>query len=173
MSLSVERIAVVGEWIRHAPHRSAPLGFTNPPASGRWQRGGVVRALYLADDTRTAVAEWYRWLAENSLPPHLRTPHDHHRWRVSVEVADLSTADRLAALGLTAPSPRASTWSAFQEIGETRWREGWRGLLAPSAARPRGRVLCLFADEWPPHGCRPVRAQEILDVPVPPTGMTT
>lgn len=132
-----------------------------------------MRGLYLADEPATAVAEWYRWLAENALPPRLGTPHDQHRWRVSIEVADLSTPDRLAAVGLAIPSPEFATWRAFQEVGETLWRDGWRGLLAPSAARPPGRVLCLFADVWPPRGCRPVRTEEILDVPIPPTGMTT
>jgi hypothetical protein len=33
--------------------------------------------------------------------------------------------------------------------------------------------LCLFADAWPPVGCHPVGAEEIPEVPVPPTGMTT
>lgn len=166
-------IAVVGEWIRHVPHRSELLGRSTLPANGRWQRGSVVRALYLADGAGTAVAEWYRWLAENSLPPGNGIPHDHHRWRVSVEVADLSTPDRLAAVGLNVPPPSSSTWRTFQAVGETLWREGWSGLLAPSAARPSGRVLCLFADVWPPAGTRPVRIEEIADVPVPPTGMTT
>jgi RES domain-containing protein len=173
MPLPVESIAVVGEWVRHAPHRSAPLGRPPEAASGRWQRGDVVPGLYLADEPETAVAEWYRWLAENAVPPRRGTPHDHHRWRVSVEVVDLTTPERLAAVNLSAPLPASSTWTAFQEVGESLWREGWRGLLAPSAARPRGHVLCLFADVWPPRGCRPVRVEEIAEVPVPPMGMTT
>lgn len=132
-----------------------------------------MRGLYLADETATAVAEWYRWLAENAFPPACATPHDHHRWRVSVSVADLSTPERLTAVGLEVPSPVSSTWRRFQAVGEKLWREGWRGLLAPSAARPSGRVLCMFAEVWPPRGCRPVRVEEIVDVPVPPVGMTT
>jgi RES domain-containing protein len=169
----VDSIAVVGEWIRHAPHRSALLGRSKDPANGRWQRGRVVRALYLADEASTAAAEWYRWLAENALLPGDGIPHDHHRWRVSVEVADLSTPERLSKVGLGLPAPSSRTWPSFQAVGETLWREGWSGLLAPSAARPQGRVLCLFVDRWPPSGCRPVRVKEIADVPVPPTGMTT
>ena len=132
-----------------------------------------MRALYLANEPATAVAEWYRWLAENALGPGDGIPHDHHRWRVSVQVADLSTPDRLASVGLRVPPPSSSTWGGFQQVGEALWREGWRGLLAPSAARPSGRILCLFADDWPPAGCRPVRVEEVADVPVPPTGMTT
>lgn len=173
MAFPVKPIAVVGEWIRHAPHRSPLLGRSTVAANGRWQRGKVVRALYLADEPDTAVAEWYRWLAENAVRPDAGIPHDHHRWRVSVEVADLSAADRLAAVGLDEPVPSSSSWRAFQEVGEALWRDGWSGLLAPSAARPTARVLCMFADVWPPRGCRPARIEEIGEVPVPPVGMTT
>ncbi len=104
MGLSVDGIAVVGEWIRHAPHRSHPLGQGEDPTSGRWQRGSLVRGLYLADDPETAVAERYRWLAERGLPPGDGVPHDHHRWQVSVEVADLTSPERLAQVGLDMPS---------------------------------------------------------------------
>jgi RES domain-containing protein len=173
MSLTVEPIAVHGEWIRHAPHRSALLGRSDRLTSKRWQRDEVVRALYLADESGTAVAEWYRFLAERGLWPRGSVPHDHHRWDVSIDVADLGTAERLAAVGLATPEPTRHAWSAFQAVGEELWRDGWSGLLAPSAARPSGNVLCVFADVWPPAGCFPVGVEEIYDVPIPPTGMTT
>src|SRR4051794_36604474 len=114
MPTAVEPIAVVGEWIRHAPHQSATLGRGPSPTSGRWQRGGVVPGLYLADETDTAVAAWYRWLAERGLPPGGGVPHDHHRWQVSLEVANLSTPERLAQVGLEMPEPSRSTWPLFQ-----------------------------------------------------------
>ena len=67
--MDVETVAVAGEWIRHAPHRSELLGRAAEPTDGRWQRGEAVRALYLADESATAIAEWYRLLAERGLPP--------------------------------------------------------------------------------------------------------
>lgn len=173
MSLAVEQIAVRGEWIRHAPHGSALLGRAERLTSKRWQRDEVVRALYLADGSETAVAEWYRFLAERAMWPRCGIPHDHHRWEVTIEVADLSTPERLAAVGLVAPRPSRATWEPYQTVGEELWRTGWPGLLAPSAARPGAKVLCVFADEWPPPGCFPIGVDEIGDMPPPPIGMTT
>jgi hypothetical protein len=46
MALVVDPIAVTGEWVRHAPHRSELLGRARERTDGRWQRGRVVRALY-------------------------------------------------------------------------------------------------------------------------------
>jgi len=173
VSLSVESVAVHGEWVRHAPHRAALLGRGEVPASGRWQRADGIRALYLADGRETAVAEWYRSLAELSSPPGIAIPHDHHRWHVTLEVADLSSAERLEAVGLLVPSPSQRTWPAYQKIGEALVREGWLGVLAPSAARPGSLMLCVFCAQWPPDGCFPLSSEEIGEVPPPPVGMTT
>jgi RES domain-containing protein len=134
--LDVDATPVAGEWFRHAPHRSSLLGRAAEPTDGRWQRAPVVRGLYLADEAATAAAEWYRFLAERGLPPARAIPHDHHIWRVDTELADLSSAERLAAVGLPLPRPSRRSWRPFQDVGETLWRAGWAGLLAPSAARP-------------------------------------
>ena len=75
-------VAVCGEWIRHAPHRSDLLGRSPEPTDGRWQRSELIRGLYLADEPHTAIAEWYRYLAELGLPFSAATPHDHHVWRI-------------------------------------------------------------------------------------------
>lgn len=172
--MTVETIAITGEWIRHAPHAAPLLGRAPVATDGRWQRGGVVRALYLADDRNTAIAEWYRVLAELGLPPARRIPHDHHIWAIDLELTNLGDQDRLAAVGLQVPRPGRSTWPAFQDIGEQLWRDGWAGLVAPSAARPQSLVICVFDDgAWPPAGCQPLRSDEIIDVPPPPRGMTT
>ena len=90
--MDVETVAVAGEWIRHAPHRSALLGRATEPTDGRWQRGEIVRGLYLADEPATAIAEWYRLLAERGLPPARAIPHDHHVWTIRLELVDLSTS---------------------------------------------------------------------------------
>jgi RES domain-containing protein len=170
---AIDAVHVSGEWVRHAPHRSDLLGRSAIAADGRWQRGDQVPGLYLADDATTAVAEWYRFLAELGMPPARGVPHDHHVWRLGLDVADLSTARQLAGVGLTPPRPGTATWGAYQELGEMLWRDGWAGLIAPSAARPEGRVVCIFADRWPPEGCTPLRTEEITETPPPPRGMTT
>jgi RES domain-containing protein len=173
VALEVDPVAVSGEWIRHAPHRSDLLGRSPEATDGRWQRGDAVRGLYLADEPATAIAEWYRYLAERGLPPTAAIPHDHHVWRIDLTVADLSATERLAAAGLAPPRPHRRNWPPCQHIGEALWRDGWHGLLAPSAARPTAQIICIFCDSWPPTSCTPLRAIEITDTPPPPTGMTT
>ena len=75
--LPVHARAVKGEWIRHVPHGADLLGRADTPADGRWQRGETIPALYLADTTETATAEWYRALAEWGLSPQDHVPYDH------------------------------------------------------------------------------------------------
>lgn len=102
-------------------------------------------------------------------------PRDVWRYRVPrLAVADLTTVDRLARIGLGPPTPGRKRWPPYQEVGETLSREGWRGLLAPSAARPSGLVLCLFVDDpasLPAESVPPPRV--FTEAPVPPTGMRT
>jgi RES domain-containing protein len=172
--VDVDAIAVTGDWIRHAPHASGLSGPAGEPTAGRWQHAAVVRALHLADEPATAVAEWYRWLAERGLPLAYAIPHDHHVWRLDLQLANLGSVERLAAVGLTAPRPSRRTWPAFQAVGDALCELGWRGLVAPSAARPQSLIVCVFdRGEWPPAGCEPVRAIAVPEAPPPPTGMTT
>jgi hypothetical protein len=118
-------------------------------------------------------AEWYRHLAERGLPPLVQLPRDVWRYRVDpVQVADLTTEGRRARVGLPLPAPGRRTWPPFQEVGETLWREWWPGLLAPSAARPAGRTLCLFVgDALPAEPLPPPLV--VVAPPAPPTGMRT
>lgn len=109
MALDVDAVRIDGEWVRHAPHRSQLPGRALGSTDGRWQRGADVGALYLAGEPDTAVGEWYRYLAERGLPPVHAMPHDHHIWRVGIEVADLDDEDRLVRVGLGLPLPRRPT----------------------------------------------------------------
>jgi hypothetical protein len=34
--------------------------------------------------------------------------------------------------------------------------EGWAGIVAPSAARPKSLIACVFMIDWPPTGCNPL-----------------
>jgi RES domain-containing protein len=173
VGLTVHPRAVEGTWVRHVPHRASLLGRSDTPSDGRWQRGEIVPALYLADTVATATAEWYRSLAEWGLSPQDHVPYDHHRWRMELELADLSDTDRLQAVMLQAPRPSRNTWPAFQRVGEQLWREGWAGLIAPSAAHPGSLIACVFASAWPPAGCTPLDASTVKAIPPPPRGMTT
>jgi RES domain-containing protein len=173
--VGVDAIAVAGIWWRQTPHGGDPLYRADPPSDGRWQRGETIGGLYFADSEETAWAEWYRALAEFAIPPDRQMPRDLWRWQVDVQrVADLSDADRLAAAGLAAPRPVQREWPPFQEAGEQLWRESYRGVVAPSAARPAHSVLCLFRDADEVAGASPLRpALTFRRPPAPPAGMTT
>ena len=175
MALAVDGTRIQGEWLKHAAAGLGPLPARDDPPDNRWQRGHVVDALYLANSEETVWAEWYRHLAENGIPPERALPRDLWRWRVDLEVADLRSKGKLAAAGLPFPTPGRSTWPSFQAVGEELWREGWRGLAAPSAARPAGLTLCLFRGEADAvDGAEPVgRPQRVVSAPAPPVGMTT
>jgi RES domain-containing protein len=174
VALAVKARAVDGVWIRHAPGRSDLLGRSATPSDGRWQRARVTSALYLADSRETATAEWYRSLAERGFYPEDYLPFDHHLWEVGLRLADLSTHEKLKAVGLSYPSPSRRSWPAFQTVGEQLLGDGWPGLLAPSAARPGALIVCIFTPAaWPPPGCTPIDAVLNDRVPPPPQGMTT
>jgi hypothetical protein len=121
-------------------------------------------------------AEWYRYLAEDHSLPDAFLPRDVHACEIQLTVADLSTDERLAAVGLPKPIPTQSQWPDFQRIGERLFLEGWAGILYVCAARTDSRSLCVFrvgtgsilAGVGP---CSFVKRQEAA--PVPPTGMTT
>lgn len=146
-----------------------------PAGDNRWQRGAVVDGLYLSADEDTLWAEWYRHLAERGLPPARQLPRDLWRFRVGpLDVADLSSEDRLARVGLKLPEPGRRTWPRYQAVGETLWREGWPGMVAPSAARPLGVVLCMFIDARLVLAAEPVPPPRVVvHPPTPPTGMRT
>jgi RES domain-containing protein len=168
VALSVTAVTVQGRWIKHTYPGSPPLPERDPPPDNRWQRGDVVDALYLADTEQTAWAEWYRHLAERMIPPLAQMPRELWTWQVHVEVADLSTPEQLAAVELDPPTPGRHNWSAYQYVGEQLAKEHWAGLLAPSAARPDGKVLCLFRDEHGIDGAKPIPPPRRIDEPPPP-----
>jgi RES domain-containing protein len=177
VALDVDAVAVrQRRWWRHTVHGADPLARRSPPPDNRWQRGAVVEALYLASDEATVWAEWYRALAEAGIPPNQQMPRDLWSWVVDpgLAVADLTSADRLQRVGLPLPHPGRKSWPPYQEVGERLWREGRPGLLAPSAARPRGGlVLCLFREGQRVPRIRPVAPPRIVpEPPPPPTGMT-
>jgi len=175
VALDVTAVAVRGHWVKHTYPGSPPLPERDPPPDNRWQRGDVVDALYLADSEKTAWAEWYRHLAERAIPPLAQMPRELWTWQVDVEVvADLSTDEKLAAVGLQLPTPSQRSWVPFQRVGEQISREGWSGLISPSAARPSGQVLCLFRGKDGVSGAKPCPSpRRIAEPPPPPKGLQT
>lgn len=175
MRSPVARGSVSGSWWRQIPHGSDPLWLASPPSSGRWQRGERVAAIYFADEESTAWAEWYWLLAETALPPTHGMPRDIWRWTIAVgDIAVLSTPAKLAEVDLPVPVPSRRNWAPFQAVGEQLHREGYRGVLYPSAARPDHQALCLFRDGITISGADPVRPPVThRDPPAPPTGMRT
>lgn len=173
---NIELASVSGVIFRHVPAGGVPLFRPAHSADGRWQRGEVVEGFYLAGDEPTAWAEWYRALAELAVPPMRQMPRDPWRFDVHIEgVADLSSAGRLAAVGLPPPVPSRNQWPRFQAIGEALAADDWPGILYPSAARSESRpALCLFRKETSLQGVNalypPTRHDE---PPAPPSGLRT
>src|SRR5690625_4449237 len=127
--------SVAGAWWRHIPGGADPLFRPDTPGDGRWQRGAAVEGLYLADEPGTTWAEWYRFLAMVGLPPAQFLPRDIWDFDVHLSgIADLSSASKLAAVGLDLPQPGRRTWPAYQQCGEWLHDKGFEGVVAPSAA---------------------------------------
>lgn len=175
MALDVDATRVTGRWVKHTYSGADPLAAREPPPDNRWQRGDVVDAVYLAEDEDTAWAEWYRHLAELGVPPNDQMPRDMWTWAVDASVADLSDAARLDRVGLPPPRPGRRTWDAYQHVGEALAAEGWAGLMAPSAARPAHRIVCVFRSADGSVRCaQPIPPPARIDQPpAPPIGMTT
>lgn len=175
MALDADPTTVSGRWLRHLPAGVSPASRPQPPADSRWQRGEIVDAFYLASSAACAWAEWYRHLAEAAIPPQFALPRDLWRYDIApLEVADLRRTDRLARVGLSVPRPGRRGWPQFQAVGEQLAREGWAGLIAPSAARPRDHVLVVFLHgETVPPEVASTSYIRVSEPPAPPTGMRT
>lgn len=159
-----------GTYFRHVPAGGEPLFRPEHPSDGRWQRGALVEGFYLAGDEQTAWAEWYRALAELGVPPMRQMPRDLWRFDVRVDgVADLSSDEKLAAVGLEPPVPARDQWVTFQGVGEAVSEAGCTGILYPSAARSgSAAALCLFRRAFRMAGVEPVPPPERHDEPPPP-----
>lgn len=166
---------MAGVWWRIVRGGGDPFLWTPDPADGRWQSGAVVRGCYLADTEATAWAEWYRHDSEVGVSPVSRLPRD--TWRISVdvdEIADLTDDGVLAAHGIDQLLPTRRQWPTTQPVGEAFWRDGCRGLLAPSAAHVGGQVLAIFRPAEEMSGLIPVPPpNRYTELPPLPRGLRT
>lgn len=167
-------VRVSGTWWRQGAPGIDPLSWQEPAPDARWQRGSVTGALYLAESPETAWAEFYRALAEAAVPPRVALPRDLIELCADFrDIADLSTAKALEAEGLPIPGPAQSEWPSFQKVGEGLFKDGAAGLIAPSAARDGGKVLCLFRNGPGPTGLTVESTELFTDPPVVPQGLRT
>ncbi len=173
--MDIEEISIQGVWWRQTPALgNVPRRQAHPP-NGRWQRGAVVEGLYLAESPETAWAEWYRYLAEAGILPEQALPRNLWKWKINLNrVADLSTIQQLQQVGLYLPDPDRSNWETYQAIGENIHKNGYEALIAPSAARPTGQILCVFRASDPIEKAKAIPPPQTFITPPPvPRGMTT
>ena len=165
----------MGRWWRIVRGSDEAFTWTPQPADGRWQTGAVVRGLYLADSEATAWAEWYRHSSELGVPPASRLPRD--TWEIEVDmpdVVDLTAEGALASRGIQALQPTRRQWPRTQAVGVAAFRDGARGLLAPSAAHEDGRVLVVFRRDRATAGLRAIPPpHHHRDLPPLPSGLRT
>lgn len=146
-----------------------------PPVEtvGRWQRGSVVRALYLANSPDTVWAEFYRAAAELGTPPMRMFPR--RLWRLAAElseVVDVREPAALEQLGLPPPRPSSTEWPVFQAVGERLALAGVEGLLYRSSAHTDGVCLCVFEPAL--SKLRATTQPELVSEPPPvPRGLRT
>ena len=80
----------------------------------------------------------------------------------------------LAGEGIAHLDPTRRQWPKTQPIGNALWREGARGVLAPSAARKSGRVLAIFRPAESIEGVRTVTPpKRFTKLPALPPGLRT
>ena len=163
------QVSLAGVWFRQIPVGADPLSRPPDPPDGRWQRASVVGAIYFAESPATVWAEWYRALAEAAIPPAMALPRALWQWDI-----DLPRVADVAGAGLPPLAPTRRQWPEFQAVGERLFAEGWPALVSPSAARPEGRVLCVFRTGQAIEGATPLPPPErVADPPVVPTGLRT
>lgn len=149
------RIRVQRSAFRQVGHEHPPLwhdaGLEGDPVQpgGRWHRRGESFAQYMALSPAGAWAELIRYF-------HLRTPEavvEQRRslWQVHLsldDIADLSTFDRWRDCGLDPDMAVADDHSRCQDLAAWLVGQGYRGVVAPSAALPGSINITVFGGRY-------------------------
>lgn len=155
-----------GEAYRHTRRGVPPLSGEGARIfGGRWNPRDSFPTIYLADSIAGCVAEFRRVAERQGLDPHSFLPRDLHVIEVSgLRVVDLSTADRLATIGLSFADVRSTDMEACQRIGEAASYLGYEGIAAPSATGT-GLVIAVFEEHVGPDQLKLVRTEDLpLDI---------
>ena len=98
-------------------------------------------------------------------------------WKVAVHVTDivgLTVAGTLPRHGITVLHPTRRQWPLTQPVGEACYLNGYRGVVAPSAAHEGGRVLVAFRPLPAMPGLTSVPPpNHYVELPPLPTGLRT
>lgn len=132
---------------RYTPTDRAPLDSTGSLLhGGRWNTAGTSSALYLGTPQETVLDDLAAAVRALDLEAADLPDFVLHEVQVSaVRLLDLSTPEACASVGLQQAEVVAAGRAECQHVGETAWRCGWQGVLAPSATGS-GLVLAVFPD---------------------------
>ena len=123
---------------------------------GRWNPPESFATIYFADSVETCAAEFLRMAEAQGLPPRSFRPRSLHVVEAEeVELLDLSSEQRLAAVDLRLGDVIADERSHCQDVGEGAYFLGMQGVNAPSATS-RGFVIAVFSLRLRPRQLRVV-----------------
>ena len=127
----------------------AGLGGAPTQSDGRWHRRGVGFAQYFSLSPAGAWAELIRYFGLRS--PEQVVEQRRSLWHAHVEVedvADLSTFDRWVACGLDPMDAVSDDHAGCQRVAQGLVEQGYRGVLAPSAALPEAINITVFGGRY-------------------------
>jgi RES domain-containing protein len=119
-------------------------------AGGRYNPAGKFGALYSSLEEETAIAEVAKGLRASGVEPVDVPPGEWLIYEIEVEhgqFLDLTDPDALAKLAAGEGLLISTDLSLTQRLASEARKRGYKGILAPSAARPGGINLILFPDD--------------------------
>jgi RES domain-containing protein len=140
-------------------HRGSQRQPTEQP-EGRWHRGGQgLIVQYAALESDGAWAELVRYEGIRTEQQRVDADMTMRLWQLTIEeteIADLADFDTIEACGLDPAEVVAESHTYCQALADELRAEGFRGVLAPSAAYPGVTNLSLFGPrrEIPAHELR-------------------
>jgi RES domain-containing protein len=116
-------------------------------AGGRWNPPGSFRTVYASVDTETVAAEFLFSIGPGRDPIALSARRFMWQARARVDnLVDLLTKGHQRALGLPVPFDETAPRVLCQQLGAAAYYVRYKGILAPSAARPGAVNVVLFPD---------------------------